>query len=131
MSTSTTPYSTQFITYVTGGDAAPAAINIRRYLPEASDARLYVSSYTLRLAAIACEDVEILEGKKLASVTVRWSNAVTMFPIAFDRGATSAGSDINLTLNIQEASAAQLVTFEGSGLANGAKLSMFWELVGN
>ena len=130
MTTSTTPYSTQFITYCTGGDAAPTAINIRRYLPEASDARLYVSAYTLRLAAYACEDQDVLDGRKLVSVRVNWSNATTTFPISNDRG-QSSNSDINLTLNIQEASAAQLVTFEAGGLASGAKLSLFWDLTGS
>lgn len=129
MSTSRTPYSTQFITYVTGGDTSPSSVNIRRYIPQADDARLYVSSYSLRLAAFACEDEDILAGKKLASVLVKWSDATAMFPIAFDRG-SSGGSDIALTLSLRDASAAQLMTFEASGVGNGFKLSLFWELIG-
>lgn len=129
MSTSRTPYSTQFITYCTGGDTAPNAVNIKKYIPEAADARLYVASYTIRLAAFACEDEDILAGKALASVLVKWSDATAMFPIAYDRGA-SGGSDITLTLSLKDASAAQFITFEASGLGAGHKLSLFWELIG-
>ena len=102
-------------------------VAIKRWLPEAADARSFVSSYTLTLAAAAVNnDPDILAGKTLGVISVNWSDGFAQFPVAFDRG---AASEISLTLSLASASAAQNLKISGEGFAVGAIVSLFWSVV--
>jgi len=115
--------------------AYPAvSIPIKDYIPEACDARNFVSGYTTRLAAFSSTDPDVITGKKLLAIRTGWSDATALFPVTNDRG-PGQSADIYLTLSLQSASASQLfnvsISPEGAQLADGTEVVLFWSMVGD
>ena len=131
--TSRTPYKLQFRTPLVKtspiGAVIPVAYDIRSVLPEAAEARSFVSQYTIRLAASAISDQDVIDGKKLATVRLDWSDGSATFPVGTDRHGGSGDVDISMTLSLAAASASQLMRFTlDDALPQGTTADLLWSV---